>query len=220
MVERASFHRRDDTEPCDPQPQPQELRQRFGDPAPRGGFNFRGWVPFSLIGALIVIGFGAHHFHDNRQGPVPSQNFIPDAQKRAAQSDHAVPTLPLSAIAERDVPAALTQISLSLSEKDRLRVALKRDDKRLVIMPLGILAGQPGAFLTISSAGFTQNILLGTAARQIILPIDRYGEVKISLLQDEGPTGLTLGVGTIYGVSPIAPLFTRGDTALLNVIVQ
>ncbi|UYH50671.1 hypothetical protein N5W20_05990 [Candidatus Kirkpatrickella diaphorinae] len=109
---------------------------------------------------------------------------------------------------------------MSLTEKDRLRIALKREDKRLVIMPLGILAGKPGAFLTISSAGFTQNILLGKEAQQIILPIDRYGEIKISILQDEGPTGLTLGVGTIYGVSPIAPLFARGDTALLTVIVQ
>lgn len=220
MVDSEPSHRRDDTETNLLQPQPQELRQGPGDPAPRRGFNFWGWVPFSLIGTLIVIGFGAHHFRDNGRGPIPSQSLIPDARESAAQPAHHVSTLPLSAIADRDVPAALSQISLSLSEKDRLRVALKRDDKRLVIMPLGILAGRPGAFLTISSAGFTQNILLGTAARQIILPINRYGEIKISILQDEGPTGLTLGIGTIYGVSPIAPLFTRGDTALLNVIVQ
>lgn len=220
MVDSEPSHRRDDTETGRHQPQPQELRQGPIDPPPRRGFDFRGWVPFSLIGILIVIGFGAHHFRDNGQGPVPSQNFVPDARKGAAQPEQPASTLPLSAIAERDVPAALTQISLSLSEKDRLRIALRRDDKRLVIMPLGILAGRPGAFLTISSAGFTQKILLGTAARQIILPINRYGEIKITILQDEGPTGLTLGVGTIYGVSPIAPLFSRGDTALLNVIVQ
>ncbi|XAO70743.1 MAG: hypothetical protein AAYR33_06670 [Acetobacteraceae bacterium] len=219
-MESDPHHWRDDAAPCDPKPQPQEVRQRRDNPAPERHFNFRRWVPFSLIGALVMIGFGAHHFRDNGQSPVPSQNLLPDTRENAAQSDPSIPTLPLSAIAERDAPAALKQISLSLSEKDRLRVALKRDDKRLVIMPLGILTGQPGAFLTISSAGFTQNILLGTEAQQIILPIDRYGEIKISILQDEGPTGLTLGVGTIYDVSPIAPLSTRGDTALLHVIVQ
>ncbi len=167
MVESDPHRRRDDTAPCDPQPQPQEVRQGRDGPTPKRHFNFRGWIPFSLIGVLIVIGFGAHHFRDNGQSPVSSQNLFPDTRK----PDPSVPPLPLSAIAEPDVPAAPQQISLSLSEKDRLRVALKADDKRLVIMPLGILAGQTGAFLTISSAGFTQNILLGTEAQQIILPL-------------------------------------------------
>lgn len=198
------------------QPQPQPLLQRAGTISMKWRTGVPRTILFLVIGILIAIGAKAYHFRHNGQESEP----MSASQKLLNQGDETTLALPLSLISERDVLNALARTALSSTEKERLRVALKKDDIRLAIMPLGILKGDVGASLTILGAGFRQEILLGAEAREVILPISHRGEIEIRTLRDENPAGLTLGVGTIYGVAKLSPLFLQGDGVLLRVIIQ
>jgi hypothetical protein len=99
-----------------------------------------------------------------------------------------------------------SMVALPDAEKKRLREDLANKRLRLVAVAVWDSDDEDGDRVRIDSAGYSEEITLRNARRDVIVPVGAGDPVRITAVLDGGGGGVTLGAQTEFGPIHLPPL--------------
>jgi hypothetical protein len=103
-------------------------------------------------------------------------------------------------------PENLARLAMEEPEKARLVRELSEGRLRIGFVRLWDTADEDGDRIRIQSAGFSQDVTITKAPSMIFVPYLPGGTALITAIHDGGGGGITLGVATVLGPTPLPPL--------------
>ncbi|MCX5613687.1 hypothetical protein [Bombella saccharophila] len=175
------------------------------------------WRPAAL--AAAVAGLGGAVLAFNAHPPAPST----PPQPRVIQQTIPITqgALVLSMLPPHEAENALASSTIPNNQKPALLAALKDNRIRLAALPLVDANQQTGQSLTVSTAGFTQHVILGPRPRTVLLPISQQGVITLTRQSPAqmGPLSIAT-LNMFHSVVVLPPLTPQAPALSVPVIVQ
>lgn len=103
-------------------------------------------------------------------------------------------------------PENLARLAMDEPEKARLVRELSDGRVRIGFVRVWDTADEDGDRVRIQSAGFSQDVTITSAPRVLFVPFLPGGTALVTAIHDGGGGGITLGIATVLGPTPLPPL--------------
>lgn len=176
------------------------------------------WRPIAMMAAAVGLGgamLALSHHPDQRPAPQPSPH----------HAEQAVPmvegAITLSMLPPDEAARAIARSAFPDQQKPALLAALKENRIRLAALPLADAEGQTGQSLTVSGAGFSQQVILSPKAQTVLLPIAQEGIITLTRTSPAKLGPLSVATLNMFRSVVVLPPLTQASPALsVPVIVQ
>ena len=181
------------------------------------------WRTATMIASAVGLGGALLALHS--QSPSHQGMSHPRPQLQPQTTEQAIPmvegSLSLSMLPPDEAARAIARSNFPTQQKPALLAALKENRIRLAAMPLADASGHTGQILTVSGAGFSQQVVLGPQAKAILLPIAREGIVTLTRTGPARLGPLSIATLNIFRNVVVLPPLTQASPSLaVPVIVQ
>jgi len=114
-------------------------------------------------------------------------------------------------------PVSRSKLAMEEAEKQRLEQKLAEGQLRLGKLEVWDTVDEDGDRVRIEAVGFTQDVTILHKPQVFLVPFMPGGTIRISAIHDGGGGGVTLGVSTILGPTPL-PALSLGQAVEIPVL--
>ena len=103
-------------------------------------------------------------------------------------------------------PERLHRLALSGVEREKLRADLEAGRLRIGMIQVWDTVDEDGDQIRIEAVGFSQDLTILHRPSTFLIPYAPGGSVRITAIHDGAGGGVTLGVATVLGPTPLPPM--------------